>query len=63
MFATSLFLGQALGVALAAALIDHIGSAAVLCGAATVMMGIGTVLRQQLRGRADQEAADRARTD
>lgn len=63
MLATSLFLGQALGVALAAALIDHIGSAAVLCGAATVMMGIGAVLRQQLRGRADQEAADRARTD
>lgn len=63
LFATSLFLGQALGVALAAALIDHIGSAPVLCGAAAVMMSIGTVLRQQLRSGAAQEAARRARTD
>ena len=52
MFATSLFLGQALGVALAAALIDRVGSAPVLCGAAAVMMGVGTLLRLQLRKRA-----------
>jgi YNFM family putative membrane transporter len=52
MFATALFLGQALGVALAAALMDRIGSAPVLCGAAAVMMGIGTVLRLQLQKRA-----------
>jgi YNFM family putative membrane transporter len=52
MFATALFLGQALGVGLAAALIDRIGSAPVICGAAAVMIGIGTVLRLQLRRRA-----------
>jgi len=49
MFATALFLGQALGVGLAAALIDRIGSAPVICGAAAVMIGIGTVLRLQLQ--------------
>lgn len=52
MFAATLFLGQALGVALAAALIDHVGSAPVLCTAAAVMVGIGTLLGQQLRKRA-----------
>ncbi len=52
MFATALFLGQALGVGLAAALIDRIGSAPVICGAAAVMIGIGTVLRLQLQRRA-----------
>jgi predicted MFS family arabinose efflux permease len=52
MFATTLFLGQALGVALAAALIDRVGSALVLCGAAGVMLAIGTMLHLQLRKRA-----------
>jgi predicted MFS family arabinose efflux permease len=49
MFATALFLGQAVGVGVAAAVMDHWSSSAVLIGAGLTLASLGATLRWQLR--------------
>ncbi len=53
-FATALFLGQALGVGVAAAVMDHWSSSAVLIGAGFTLASLGATLRWQLRLRQGQ---------
>ena len=57
MFATGLFLGQALGVGLASSLIAHLGSGKVVAGGALVMASMATYLSFQLRRRHKLRAA------
>jgi predicted MFS family arabinose efflux permease len=51
LFATALFMGQALGVLLASSLMDPLGSSVVISGGALVMAGVGLTLHVQLRKR------------
>ena len=51
LFASFLFLGQSLGVVLAASLIGRIGSSAVVALGGVVMMGLGLVFAWALRRR------------
>lgn len=51
MFATGLFLGQAVGVVVAASLISHVGSGGVMAGGAVVLASVATFLSVQLRRR------------
>jgi len=56
MFATGLFLGQALGVVVATSLIPRLGSGAVIAGGGLMMAAVATWLSGQLRRRAAQAA-------
>jgi YNFM family putative membrane transporter len=56
LFASALFLGQSIGVLLAAALIDRIGSGAVIALAAGVLMAVGFLFAQALRRRQNELA-------
>jgi predicted MFS family arabinose efflux permease len=51
LFATALFMGQALGVLLASLLIAPLGSSLVISGGALVMAGVGLTLHALLRRR------------
>ena len=51
LFATALFMGQALGVLLASLLMEPLGSSVVISGGALVMAGVGLTLHVQLRKR------------
>jgi len=57
LFSSSLFLGQSIGVVLAASLIDRIGSAAVMALGGAVMAGVGVIFAGALRQRAGRLAA------
>lgn len=52
LFACSLFLGQSLGVAAAAALLDRIGSRAVVAGGGIIVVGVGLYFAWALQQRA-----------
>lgn len=56
MFATGLFLGQALGVLVATSLIPRLGSGAVIAGGGLVLAAVAAWLSVQLRRRAAQAA-------
>lgn len=56
MFATTLFMGQALGVGVAASLISHLGSGTVVAGGAMVMASMASFLFIKLRQRHRLEA-------
>lgn len=51
LFASALFLGQSVGVLLAASLIDHIGSGTVIAMGAAVMIATGIFFAEALRVR------------